>query len=67
MSYSSKYFPVTAEICELLIRIILAKVDWILNKTYDELSNKGKALIRKDTCMKYYNESEPLYLENRCI
>ena len=28
----------------------------------DELYNKAKAFIKKDICMKFYNEKEPLYL-----
>ena len=39
------------------------KVDWPWKKTYDELYNNTKALVKKGTCMKFYNERQALYLE----
>ena len=33
------------------------------NWAYDELYTKAKSIIKKDTCMKFYNEKEPLYLK----
>ena len=39
------------------------KAEWILNNAYQELYDKSKAVTRKDTCMKFYNEMKPLYLK----
>ena len=59
--YLSKYSTVTAEICKSLKRLHYWKQ--ILNMICNILYNKAKALIRKDTCMKFYNERELLYVE----
>ena len=39
------------------------KTDRVWNKIYEKLSNKAKYNIKKDTCIKFYNKKELLYLE----
>ena len=33
------------------------------NASYQALCDKAKSLIKHDVCMKFYNETKPLYLE----
>ena len=63
MNYLNKYSPTTVEICELLRRLTSVKALWTWNNMYQELYDKAKAIIKKDTCLKFYNEMEPVYLE----
>ena len=52
MSYLGKYSMATEEACESPRKL-----------TYDKLYNRVKAIIMKDTCMKFYNEIDWLYLD----
>ena len=63
ISYLSKYSPAIAKICEPLKRLTSVKVNWIWNKTYDEVFNKAKTFIKKDVSMNVINKTEPLYIE----
>ena len=33
------------------------------NATYQKVLNKVKAIIKEDVCMKFYDETKPLYIE----
>ena len=63
MNYLSKYSLTTFKNCEFLRRLISVKSKWTLNKTYKELYDRTKTLIKKDACMKLCDEKEQLYLE----
>ena len=51
------------EVCESLRKPMSAKSEWTWNVTYQKIFNKAKALIREDVCMKFYDETKPLYIE----
>ena len=40
-----------------------SKTVWTWNVLYQVLYDKMKSLIKDDVCMKFYNETKPLYLE----
>ena len=63
LNYLSKYLMATLEMCDLLREETTVKCKWIRNKTYQELWDKMRFLINKDSQMKSYDESEPLYLK----
>ena len=63
MNYLSKLLPVTAEEYEPLRQIMLSKIVWIWNSTYQHLHDKAKAIIKKNATMVLYDEKEQLYLE----
>ena len=39
------------------------KTEWTWNATYQMLFDKAKAIIKQDVCMKFYEETKPLYIE----
>ena len=39
------------------------KTECTLNKSYQDLYEKSKVLIKKDVCMKSYDAVKPIYLE----
>ena len=38
-------------------------MEWTLNATYQKLLDRAKSIIKEDGCMKFYDETQPLYLE----
>ena len=40
-----------------------SKTLWTWNASYQTLFNKVKSLTKDDVCMKFYDETKPLYLE----
>ena len=38
-----------------------------LNKSYQELYDKAKFLIKKDACMKFYDKEETIIPRNWCF
>ena len=36
---------------------------WTWNTSYQQLFDKAKSIIKADVCMKFYDDSKPLYLE----
>ena len=44
-------------------KLTSSKVTWTWNASYQELFTKAKSLIKADMCMKFYNDTKPLYLE----
>ena len=46
-----------------LCKLVSSKVIWTWNASYQALFNKAKFLIKSDMCMKFYNDTKPLYLE----
>ena len=52
-----------AEVCEPLHKLTSSKMTWTWNASYQQLFEKVKSLIQVDVCMKFYNDTKPLYLE----
>ena len=44
-------------------KLTSAKTEWTWNTTYQKMSDKAKAVIKEDVCMKFYDETRPLYIE----
>ena len=63
INYLGKFSLGTADICDPLHKLMLSKVTWILNTSYQSLFYKAKLLIKSDMCMKFYDDTKPLYLE----
>ena len=62
INYSSKFSPATQEVFELLGRLTSVKAVWMWIRSYQNLCDKEKILIREDACIKFYYETRPLYL-----
>ena len=52
-----------AEVCRPLQRLTLVKTDWTWNKVCQDLYDKAKKIVKKDACMKFYDEVRSLNLE----
>ena len=63
INYLDKFSPGTADVCDPLHKLTSSKVTWTWNASYLSLVNKAKLLIKSDMCMKFYNDTKPLYLE----
>ena len=63
INYLGKFSPGTADICDPLHKLTSSKVTWTWNASYQELFDKAKSLIKADMCMKFYDDTQPLYLE----
>ena len=63
INYLGKFSPGTTDICDLLCKLTSSQVTWTWNASYHALFNKAKSLIKLDMCMKFYDNTKPLYLE----
>ena len=63
INYLGKFSPGTADVCDPLCKLMLSRVTWTWNASYQSLFNKAKLLIKSDMCMKFYDDTKPLYLE----
>ena len=63
VNYLGKFSPGTADVCDPLSKLTSSKVTWTLNVSYQALFNRAKLLIKVDMCMKFYDDTKPLYLE----
>ena len=63
INYLGKFYLGTANICDALHKLTSSKVAWIWNASYQALFNKTKLLIKVDMCIKFYEDTKPLYLE----
>ena len=61
--YLGKFCPGKAEVCEPLQKLTSSKKTWTWNTSYQQLFAKAKSLIKADICMKFYDDTKPLYLE----
>ena len=61
--YLNEFSPSTTGICESLIQLTSSKTEWSWNVTYQKLLDNAKPIITEDVCMKFYDETQPLYLE----
>ena len=67
INYLGKFSPGTSEVCKLLLKLTSSKMTWTWNTSYQQLFNNAKSIIKADVCMKFYDDSKPLYLQDRCI
>ena len=63
INYLGKFSPGTAEVCELLCKLTSCQSVWTWNASYQQLFANAKSIIKEDMCMKFYDNSKPLYLE----
>ena len=63
INYLGKFSPGAADVCDPLHSLTSSKVTWTWNASYQSLFNKAKLLIKSYMCMKFYDDTEPLYLE----
>ena len=63
INYLGKFSPGAADICDSLYKLTSSKAAWTWNASYQVLFNKAKSLIKVDMCMKFYDNTKPLYLE----
>ena len=63
INYLSKFSSGTADVCDPLCKLMLSKVTWTWNASYQSLFNRVKLLIKSDMCMKFYNDTKSLYAE----
>ena len=63
INYLSTFSPSMENVCEPLQKMTSSTAVWTWNMSYQALYNKAKSLIKGDTCMKFYDETKPLYLE----
>ena len=63
INYLGKFSPGTANVCDPLHKLTPSKMTWTWNASYQSLFNKAKLLIKSDMCMKFYDDTKPLYLE----
>ena len=62
-NYLSKFCPSTTDVCESLRKMTSARTVWTWNATYQKIFNKAKSTIKEDACMKFYDQTKPLYIE----
>ena len=53
----------TVEVCKPLGMMTSVNGTWMWNRSYQEINERAKSLVKEDTCMKYYDVRKPLYLE----
>ena len=63
INYLSKFSPDMLEVCEPLRKLTSSKTTWTWNASYKQLFEKAKLLIKAEMCMKFYDDTKPLYLK----
>ena len=63
INYLGKFSPGKVEVCETLRKLTSSKATWTWNTSYQQLFAEARSLIKVDVCMKFYNDTKPLYLE----
>ena len=58
-----KFSPGTMEVCDPLRKLTSSKVTWTWNASYQSLFVKPKLLIKSDMCIRFYDDTKPLYLK----
>ena len=61
INYLGKFSPGTVDMCDPLSKMTLSKETWTWNAPYQSLFSKAKLLIKADMCMKFYDDTKPLY------
>ena len=63
INYLGKFSPGTADVSDPLHKTDIEKGSWTWNAPYQLLFSRAKLLIKSDMCMKFYDDTKPLYLE----
>ena len=63
INYLNKFSPGMSEACEPLRKLMSSKATWTWNASYQQLFDKAKSLIKAEMCMKFYDDTKPLYLK----
>ena len=63
INYLSKFSPCMSEVCKPLRKLMSSKAMWTWDASYQQRFEKGKLLIKAEICMKFYDNTKPLYLE----
>ena len=63
INYVGNFSPGTADVHDPLHKLTSSKAIWTWNASYQTLFNKAKLLIKFNMCMKFYDDTKPLYLE----
>ena len=63
INYLGTFPPRTADVCDPLHKLTSSKATLTWNASYLSLFNKSKLLIKSDMCMKFYDDTKPVYLE----
>ena len=63
INYLGKFSLGTAEVCDPLQKLMLNKVTWTWNVSYQSLFSKAELLVKSEICMTFYDDTKPLYLE----
>ena len=63
INYLSKFSPDTSVVCKPLRKLPLSKTTWTWHASYQQQFKKAKLLIKAEMCMKFYDDTKPLYLE----
>ena len=62
INYLGKFFLSTFEVYEPVRQLTSVKAEWTWNASYQTLFGRSKAIVKGDTCMKFHDETRPLYL-----
>ena len=63
INFLGKFSPGMVEVCDPLQKLTSSKAAWTWNALYQQLFAKAKSLIKVEVCMKFYDDTKPLYLE----
>ena len=63
INYLCKFSPTTETVCEPLQKLTLNRAVLMWNASYQSIYDKTKSLIKTNACMKFKDETKPLYLE----
>ena len=63
VNYLSKFLQMMVGVCEPLRRLTSVSVAFTWNRSYQEIYERAKSLVKEEKCTKYYNIRKPLYLE----
>ena len=61
--YLSKLSTSMATVYEPLWKLTSNRAVWTWNASFQSIYDKTKSLLKTDACMKFYDETKPLYLE----
>ena len=67
INYLSKFSPDKLEVCKPLRKLTSSKAMWMWDVSYQQWFEKAKLSIKVEMCMKFYDDTQLLYLKNRSI
>ena len=62
INYLGKFSPGMAEVSKPLQKLTSSKMTWMWNASNQQLFAKARLLIKTDVCMKFYEDTKPIYL-----